>query len=116
MEYICKCNNCDNLLIDTNPQVGAKQYDVTSLKLDELISIDDMRACPNCETDEFLTDLDNLGMAKAIWEKLDNVCVDEDGDIDTPFMHFEIGTPNTEIWLWIEEEFDVSVAKDLMNL
>jgi hypothetical protein len=31
-------------------------------------------------------------------------------------MHFEIGTPNTEIWLWIEEEFDVSVAKDLMNL
>ena len=46
------------LLIDTNPQVGAKKHDIGKVKLDELIPIDDMKACPRCLTDEYLTDLD----------------------------------------------------------
>ena len=113
MEYICKCNNCDSLLIDNNPQVGAKQYDVDSLSLNELISIEDMRACPNCKTDEYLTDSDKLGTARELYKLLDNICIDENDDIDEEFLHFPIGTPNTEIWHWFEETFDVSIMEDL---
>ena len=113
MEYICKCNNCDSLLIDNNPQVDAKQYDVDSLGLDELVSIEDMRACPNCKTDDYLTDLDNLGTAKELYKFLGCICIDNNDEIDTPFMQFPTGTPNTEIWHWFEEEFNISIMGDL---
>jgi uncharacterized C2H2 Zn-finger protein len=62
MENLCKCNNCDIVLFDENPQVGAKKHD-TSKRVD----VKNMKyvqaegesfwACPNCETDEYLTDL-----------------------------------------------------------
>ena len=40
----------------------------------------------------------------------------QDDEIDEPFLHFEIGTDKFEIWHWFEDEFDISVAKDLMGL
>ncbi len=70
MENLCKCNNCDIIMFDENPQVGAKKHD-TSKRID----IKNMKyvlakydvagklleeafwACPNCETDSYLTDL-----------------------------------------------------------
>ena len=110
MDYICLCNNCDSLLIDTNPQVDAKKFDVDNLELDELESIEDMRACPNCKTDGFLSD----DVARKIWEMLGDVPTNEDGEIDESFLHFEIGTDKFEIWHWFEETFDISITEDLM--
>ena len=60
MEFICKCNKCDSILIDTNPQIGQIMVNINSMSLDSLISLDDMKACPICQTDEYLTDLENL--------------------------------------------------------
>lgn len=60
MEYVCKCNNCDRYLIDTNPQVNAVKFDVSNLSLDILTQIDDMKACPFCFTDEYLTDIESI--------------------------------------------------------
>lgn len=62
MDYVCRCNNCYDYLIDTNPQVNAKKFNVTNLNLKELVMIDDMKACPNCETDEYLMDIDSVQM------------------------------------------------------
>jgi hypothetical protein len=56
---LCKCNNCDSILIDTNPQVGASLFTGNIRQLDELVSVEDMRACPKCNTDEYLTDTIN---------------------------------------------------------
>ena len=60
LDYVCRCNNCGNLLIDTNPQINAQKFDVSKLHLKELISIEDMRACPNCKTDEYLIDIEKI--------------------------------------------------------
>ena len=111
MEKICVCNNCETLLIDSNPQVGAKEFEVDGLHLNELVSIDDMRACPNCQTDEYLSD----DVYRKLWEILGDVPVNEDDEIETSFLHFEIGTDKFEIWHWFEETFDLSVAEELMG-
>ena len=56
---ICKCINCGTFHIDTNPQVNVKLYDTSKflVDLDELKTIDDMRACTECSTDGYLVDV-----------------------------------------------------------
>ena len=64
---LCKCNNCDNVLIDQNPQINSFEYE---LKGDELEmqffggGVKDRHGkeenywgCPICLTDEFLIDI-----------------------------------------------------------
>lgn len=48
------CNNCNQLFIDTNPQIGQKIFFVDVSALDEL---NDHR-CPVCFVDDFLMDFD----------------------------------------------------------
>ena len=58
-----------------------------------------------------------LTEAKKLWGQLGNVPVnDEDDTIDEQFLDFEPGTPKEDVWHWFEEEFDLSVAEDLMML
>ena len=104
LENICTCNNCSNLLIDTNPQVGAEQFDLTGIFARELVG----HECPVCETDEYLMDLNSketpLQTAKALWQELGNIPINEEG------------TDRYDIWHWLEDKFDISIAKDLMGL
>jgi hypothetical protein len=57
---LCQCNSCDAILIDENPQVDAPLLDVPVGAL-SMVQLEEngefFWACPNCETDEFLTDL-----------------------------------------------------------
>ena len=57
---LCQCINCHEVLIDTNPQVNAKLYDVSKAALNELVMLEDedgyFKGCPNCMTDGYLTD------------------------------------------------------------
>ena len=59
--YICTCNNCNGIFLDTNPQVGAKDY--PEINIPSLVSMEDedgpMEACPICRTDGCLTDTVN---------------------------------------------------------
>ena len=56
MVNLCICNNCTSVLIDTNPQINALFYSGNISQLNELVPIKDMKACPNCLTDAFLSD------------------------------------------------------------
>lgn len=58
---LCFCNNCMTVLEDTNPQIGAKEYEdhlysnVLSLTTQE----DEdgfYQGCPNCNSDGYLSD------------------------------------------------------------
>ena len=51
--------------------------------------------------------------AQEIWAKLTEVTVNEDEEIDIPFLHFPVGTHRHDVWSWIEDKFDVCV-NDLM--
>lgn len=48
-----------------------------------------------------------------IWEGLTDIPADEDGCIETPFLHFEIGTDCHDIWHWIEDTYDVTLGEIL---
>lgn len=61
---LCKCNNCGTILLDQNPQIGAKQHLINLSKVEEMQYMKDEEsqdqvyfwACPICMTDSFLTD------------------------------------------------------------
>jgi hypothetical protein len=59
----------------------------------------------------FFTYKENKMKVNEIWQQLGDVPVNNDGEIETSFLHFEVGTTREEIWSWIEEKFDVSVAE-----
>jgi len=62
---LCKCNNCDNTLIDQNPQIGATEHDLKGHELEMqyfqgLVENEERElfwGCPICETDDYLQDL-----------------------------------------------------------
>jgi hypothetical protein len=57
--FICRCNKCDNIFEDTNPQINAINYpeiDIPSLEPSENIDEGGLHACPNCQTDAYLQD------------------------------------------------------------
>lgn len=64
MENLCRCNNCNNILLDENPQVDAIKHELKGGELLMIqINIGDgnngdeyIWACPICGTDGFLTD------------------------------------------------------------
>lgn len=51
---LCKCLNCDSVLEDTNPQTGARDWDLESLKIRLHRLVD--HKCPKCKVDDYLTD------------------------------------------------------------
>jgi len=46
-----------------------------------------------------------------IWGKLSDIPVNNYGEIEEDFLHFPIGTEREEIWLWLEEEYNISVVE-----
>lgn len=59
-------------------------------------------------------------LARKLWAQLGNTPVNDqeeiDEDLDFEIIQFSKGTSIYEIWDWFEEEFNLSVAKDLMKL
>ena len=64
----------------------------------------------------------DLALAKELWERLGDIPTNEEEELDEDFgipelgMGFETGVDMYEVWHWFEETFNISVAKDLMNL
>ena len=54
--------------------------------------------------------------AKKLWKELEDVPINENEEIDIDWKHFNKGTPINDIWHWLEEDFNISIAKDLMYL
>lgn len=53
---------------------------------------------------------DNVALAKYIWNKLGDIPVNEDGELESFFVGFEPGAERTDVWHWFEDFFDVPVA------
>lgn len=60
-DYLCKCNNCDEVFIDTNPQTNAIIHELTGNERKLTIQVDSdgewFTGCPNCKDDGYLTDM-----------------------------------------------------------
>ncbi|WP_145840212.1 hypothetical protein [Marinobacter sp. P4B1] len=55
-------------------------------------------------------------VANTLWQELADIPVDEDDQLDAPFLHFEKGEDKEAVWHWFESEFGLSVAEDLMGV
>ena len=60
--------------------------------------------------------MSNLEIAKQFWEEFGDVPIDNDDCITCKWRSFPKGTNRFEIWHWFETFFEVSVAKDLMEV
>ena len=59
-DYLCKCNNCDTIMRDENPQNGAKKHLLSGIEesMEQLEDEDGVFwGCPKCLTDDYLKDL-----------------------------------------------------------
>ena len=53
----------------------------------------------------------HITVAEFLWDKLEDVIVDDNGNIESDWNIFEAGTDIEYIWKFLEEELGVSVAK-----
>lgn len=54
---------------------------------------------------------------KDLWEEFGEIPMDpETEEIEESWKHFIPGTHREDIWHWFEEQFDISVAEDLLGL
>lgn len=62
LSHICKCNKCDARLFDENPKDDSPKQIPNGNEL-SMVQIDDdgefFWGCPNCNTDCFLTDIED---------------------------------------------------------
>lgn len=58
-DKLCKCNNCDTILIDENPDVNAPEFILKGREEAMIKDANGFWACPKCETDSNLIDLQN---------------------------------------------------------
>lgn len=57
---LCKCNNCDAILIDENPKISAIEYELqgTELYMERFTDENgEFFGCPNCKIDDYLMDM-----------------------------------------------------------
>lgn len=54
--------------------------------------------------------------AEALWKEFGDVAIDSKENITEDWHGFKKGTNRYEIWTWFEEQFNLSVAIDLMHL
>jgi hypothetical protein len=49
-----------------------------------------------------------------LWDKLGNVPIDDNDEIEEAFEHFSIGTEKTEIWHWFEWFFNIQLGGNVL--
>jgi hypothetical protein len=98
------CDGCAAMCIHCSTYFNAA--DMIPPKKDE-----EEYVCKECHLKEC-----HLNEAKRLWIKLRDIPTNKDEAIDVDWHIFTKGTDIEYIWHWFEEEFDLSVAKDLMGL
>ena len=51
-----------------------------------------------------------------LWEELAEIPINKDDCIEQEWYLFKQGAEKTDIWHWLEETFNISVARDLMGI
>lgn len=108
-----------------HPVTGSLGFDyghsMNSQQIQDFINHEDVPSYKTLEVDagdkEFMSDDALKEIAKNLWEEFGNIPTSDggvDGDIEEPFLHFDVGTDVYSIWAWFESTFHVSIAEDLI--
>lgn len=58
----------------------------------------------------------SLDELKNLWDDLGNICVNDDNEIETGFLHFGAGTDLHDIWHWFEDQNSGFSVASMMGL
>lgn len=72
--------------------------------------------CPNCKTDSYLMDIleideNNQEDLKKLWEKFEDIYVDDNDEIESDFYIWKKGTDKYYIWSWFDEKLTQGLGK-----
>lgn len=57
----------------------------------------------------------NFVVWQTLWNHLGDVPINEDGEIQESFLHFEAGTDREDIWHWFEWFFDITLGDEIQH-
>lgn len=83
--------------------------DKSEYKLDASIGIN-CDVISYCTNDYYFTGESKISFKK-LWEELGDIPVNDMGEIEKPFLHFEEGSDREDIWTWFEEKFNVTLGE-----
>lgn len=52
---------------------------------------------------------------RILWDKLGDVPVNEEDELEEPFQKFPAGSDKLAVWHWFEDTFDISLGKELFE-
>lgn len=52
---------------------------------------------------------------RLLWDKLGDVPVNDEGELEESFEHFEAGEDREDVWTWFEWYFDISIGKEIFE-
>ena len=55
-----------------------------------------------------------LEKLKKLWSDLGDILVNEEGEIETPFLNFPIGTDKFEVWQWFEDQNESFIVAEML--
>jgi len=56
------------------------------------------------------------GLLLTLWAELGDIPINEDEELEERFLHFDKGTHREEVWHWLEDEYNISIAKDILKV
>jgi len=71
---------------------------------------------PKKDGEEYVCKECHMKEAKKLWAELGDIPTNQNEEIDVDWKDFDKGTSIYDIWHWFEEEYDLTVAKDLMGI
>jgi hypothetical protein len=109
----------ENTILTKHTKSKGKSYNFEEDKKETLMLVDDAEFVSRAKQ-RAGNDLYILEVAQSLWSALGDIPVNEDDELDADFVNsfntFEKGECKFEVWHWFENTFNLSVAKDLMNL
>lgn len=103
-------NNNGSISFQASPdEKWLKTFEKTQLNVEKIEFVVDEKNIPH--------DLALKKIAKHLWSELGDIATDDVDDetvLSQPFQHFDEGDSIDDVWHWFEEEFDLSIADDLM--
>lgn len=85
--------------------------DPNTLKFDSLLTNppdEEDGWCEDCEENVALATLERL------WDLFSSIPINNDDEIEEPFLTFDIGTSRFDVWHWFDERCPNGLAVDLM--
>ena len=100
------CSQCGSSDVQIQAWVDANIHEYESSVNNPLESLDCW--CNDCE------DHVNLATLPELWERLSDIPVNKDDEIEEDFLCFEKGTSKFDVWHWFDDRCPNNLHDDLM--